>query len=516
MTLGRALALAAVLAVGACSGAGGQAGELPPATSANTPPPASPPAPDDPALAELYAQQPDWQVCGERLLCTQIQAPLDWDNPSGPSVPIALTKRSADGEPLGTLLLNFGGPGVAGGELVQAHADAIGTDRLRENYDLVGFDPRGTGGSDPLACLDDAQTDASLAFTPSVDADVDPVQALTEISAQAQTFIDGCAANSGLLMAHLGATSVIRDMDLIRAALGQERLDYLGYSYGTFLGALYADEFPERVGRFVLDGAIDPEISHTELVIGQAVGMEQALRAYARACLDGGVGRCPLTGSEDEAMTQIADLLEATESAPLPTGTSRDLTTSLAITGVIAPLYSESSWPKLTNALRSAFDGDGSALLTLADAYLDRGRDGRYTSNVSEVFTAVKCLDYPATDVHQMVLDAAEIERAAPYLGSFMTYEDVVCARWPVPASRRPAPVRAAGAPPILVIGTTGDPATPYAWAQALASQLESGHLLTYQGQGHTAYRRGSECVDTVVDDFLVEGMVVEDGATCQ
>jgi pimeloyl-ACP methyl ester carboxylesterase len=506
----------ALAMLGACSATEGPSGDMPPATAASTPSPASPSTTDDPALTQFYAQQLDWRECGERLECAELQAPLDWSSPTGPTVTIALTKRVADAEPLGALLLNFGGPGVAGADLVSHHGDAIGTDRLREHFDLIGFDPRGTGRSDPLACLDDAQTDASLAFTPSVPADVDPKQALTEISAQAQAFIDGCADNSGLLMAHLGATSVIRDMDLIRAALGQDRLDYLGFSYGTFLGALYADEFPDRVGRFVLDGALDPALSHTDVVIGQAAGMEQALRAYARACLNGDVGDCPLNGSEDEAMTQIADLLQATESAPLPTGTSRELTTSLAITGVIAPLYSEASWPRLTNALRLALDGDGSALLSLADAYLDRGRDGRYTSNISEVFTAVKCLDYPATDVRRMVLDASEIERAAPYLGTFMTYEDVVCARWPVPASRRPAPVRAAGSPPILVIGTTGDPATPYAWAQSMADQLESGHLLTFEGEGHTAYGRGSECVDAVVDDFLVEGMVVEDGATCQ
>lgn len=475
-------------------------------------------AASDPDFAPFYDQPAQWSACGDDRECAQATVPVDWAQPAGDTIEIAMVRYLAQGDRIGSLLINPGGPGASGFDMVDGFGEYLASERVRERYDLVGFDPRGVGRSAPLDCIGDRALDARRAFDPRADLETEPVEAIAEMAAEARSFAQGCQADAGPLLGHLDTLSVARDLDVLRAAVGDERLTYLGYSYGTLLGALYAEEFPQRVGRLVLDGAVDPADTDTEYVLGQAEGMEMALRAYATACLAGDTGgECPLRGSPEEAMRQVADLIEQADDRPLPTDGDRALTEKLAFIGVIAPLYDDAAWPDLETALAGAFRGDGSGLLALADEYSDRAPDGSYASNLEEVFTAVNCLDYPVDDSPAAMQAAAdEIEAAAPLLGRFMTYGEVQCGQWPVPPVRTPGPLQASGAPPILVIGTTGDPATPYESAQALADQLESGRLLTYDGEGHTAFGRGSQCVDDVVDAYLVDGVLVGEGAVCR
>lgn len=472
----------------------------------------------DPAYARFYDQPAQWSSCENDRDCAEVTVPVDWDEPDGPTIEIAMVRHRAGGERLGSLLMNPGGPGASGFDMVDDFGEYLTTERVRDHYDLVGFDPRGIGRSEPLDCLSDKALDARRAFDPKADLETDTAAALSELRAQARTFAAGCVADAGPLLGHLDTLSVARDMDVMRAAVGDERLSYVGYSYGTLLGATYAEEFPQRVGRLVLDGAVDPASSDVEVVSGQAMGLERALRAYVTACLAGDTGDdCPLRGSTDEAMRQVTGLVEKTDQRPLSTEDGRRLTENLAFIGLIAPLYDDASWPELNAALADAFRGDGSALLSLADSYADRSSDGSYESNLLEVFTAVNCLDSPVDDSPAGMKAAAdEIQRAAPLLGQFMIYGEVQCGEWPLPAVRTPGTLRAAGSPPILVVGTTGDPATPYEWAESLADQLESGRLLTYDGEGHTAFGRGSRCVDDTVESYLVDGVLVGEGGVCQ
>lgn len=492
--------------------------EATPAPAATSTVPAGAEQATDPQYARFYGQQPDWQGCGDPAECATVTVPVDWDDPAGRTLQLALARVRAGGERRGSLVLNFGGPGVAGaGTVRQIGTRAVGA-AVADAYDLVGVDPRGVARSSGIDCLSDAELDDWRAFRTEADPDDDLAAAVAELREAAEEFAQGCAASAGPLLAHLDTVSAARDLDVVRDALGEERMDYLGYSYGTLLGATYADRFPQRVGRFVLDGALDPSSSYTDLVAGQAAGVELALRSYARACRAGDAGRCPLTGTADEAVEQVVALVERVDDEPLPTARGeRVLTGGLAFTGVVAPLYDRGAWESLTDALAAALqDGDGTALLDLADSYSDRDPSGRYTSNTEEAFTAINCVDYPVDDSPAaLVASAEQIEDAAPLVGPLMTYGEVLCGAWPVPPAREPAPVRADGAPPVLVLGTTGDPATPYEWAVALADQLEQGVLVTREGEGHTAYQRGSRCVDASVEAWLVRGEVVADGTRC-
>ncbi|GAB2697557.1 alpha/beta fold hydrolase [Thalassiella azotivora] len=511
-----ALAVAAALVAGLTWWRGasdvptGEARDLPPLPAVE--PTAGEPA-SDPALARFYDQQPAWRECGDGVQCTEVTVPVDWDAPDGSTIGVAVARRPATqpDDRLGALLYNPGGPGASAVDYVIRFGENLTTSAVRERYDLVGFDPRGVGRSAPLDCLTDAQLDTYLAF----DADPGTPQGLQEVRDVADVLAAGCAASAGDLLGNVDTVSAARDMDVIRAVLGQERLDYLGVSYGTLLGAHYADLFPQRVGRFVLDAALDPRSSYTDFIVGQAAGMEQALRAYATWCLD--QRDCPLSGSVDDAVGQVRALGEQVDEQPLPTGDpARPLTAPLALTGVITPLYEDSTWPRLSEALEAALAGDGAPLLALADLYAQRGPDGTYAGNLLEALPAVTCLDYPVDDDPAAMRAAADrLLEASPTFGPMLAYGELTCAQWPVGAVRSPGPLTAEGAPPILVVGNTGDPATPYAWAVALADQLESGTLLTYEGEGHASYTRGSRCVDRAVDAYLLEGTVWGPPATC-
>ena len=297
--------------------------------------------------------------------------------------------------------------------------------------------------------------------------------------------------------------------------LGDQQLTYLGKSYGTYLGAMYAELFPQRVGRLVLDGPIDPATDSLELARQQAVGFERALGAFLDDCLPR--SGCPFSGDRAAAEKQLIQLLAEIDETPLRGVGKRRLTQSLAMLGTAWALYDKGAWSFLRMALSRAERGDGEYLMLLADSYADRGPGGNYVGNANEASYAVNCVDRPREgDLDQVRTAAAEIAEVAPFLGPYIVWSSLPCSTWPAPPQGDAAPVEARGSNAILVVGTTRDPATPYEGAQALADQLDAGHLLTRDGDGHTAYRQGSTCIDRAVDAYLLDGTTPPDGTRCR
>lgn len=463
-------------------------------------------------LAQFYTQELAWEPCDE-FECATLNVPLGYDAPEGDTIELAVLRVPAtDDDPIGSLLVNPGGPGSSG--IDYARSGQVVTDDVHRLYDIVGFDPRGVGESAPIDCVDDEELDRLMAMDGSP-SDEEELETLREAY---RTFIEGCEVRSGELLPHMATTNVAMDMDILRAALGDPSLHYLGKSYGTFIGAHYAEMFPERVGRVVLDGAVDPSLDGQEFALGQAVGIEQALAAYVSWCVE--QTECPLGQNERVARATLAALLEVIDDDPLPTeDQSRPLTQPLAMLGIVLPLYlpPEQGYEVLTAALTEAQAGNGSVLLYLADIYLERNEDGTYASNQVEAFNAVHCVDRPnEVDPGTIEESVDEFEEVSPTFGPFLAWGGLICEQWPVEPVITPAPVSAAGAAPILVVGTTGDLATPYEWAESLTAQLESGVLLTYEGFGHLAYlSAGSDCVDSAVDAYLLDGELPEEGEVC-
>lgn len=468
---------------------------------------------DGAGLEQFYDQSVEWSSCGS-YECAWVQAPLDWDDPAAGAIELALQRAQATGsteQRIGSLLINPGGPGSSGIDFLDYLVTGTIGDRVRDAYDVVAFDPRGVGQSTAISCGDDATLDAY--FTTDVPLEnQDDVDAAREM---VREFGETCLADTGPLLGNVDTVSAARDMDLMRAVLGEDELYYLGFSYGTFLGATYAELYPENVGRLVLDGALDPSISGDELSIGQAIGFENALRAYVEDCQAG--PSCPLSGGVDSGLQQLARIVDRIEAEPIDAGGGQTVNGTLAFYGIIVTLYDDASWSLLTMALQEVVtSGTGETLLHLANFYLDRTPDGRYTTNSMQAFTAINCLDYPpvSRDYDEMVAFAEEVAEVAPTFGRDFGMA-VGCEAWPVAATGTRGPIHAAGAAPIVVIGTTGDPATPYEWSVELADQLESGVLVSWDGEGHTAYGRAGACVTDAVEDYLVDGVVPEDGLRC-
>jgi pimeloyl-ACP methyl ester carboxylesterase len=425
--------------------------------------------------------------------------PRDYAAPSDGYLNISLIRAAATepGERIGSLLVNPGGPGASGVEFVR---EGISTfpEALRERFDIVGFDPRGVNSSTAIRCIDNL--DGHAALDPSPD-DTAELEALVE---SAREYAEACARRNDATLPYLSTDAVARDLDLIRAAVGDDQLTYLGFSYGTLIGAMYAERFPDHVRAMALDGAIDPSLDLEQFRSDQGEGFERALGAFLADCAK----RTGCAFHEDGKSAAAFDaLMTSIDRDPIPaprTGDPRLVGPGLAWSAVLGALYSESYWPVLALALAQAKDGDGSLLLAISDPFRGRKPNGSY-SNMQDAYVGNTCLDYPApTDVKVFTGWASRLTEAAPHFAQFVAYNDLVCAFWSVPAQGMPRALTAEGAPPIVVVGTTGDPATPYHWAEALAEQLESGVLVTYEGEGHTGYG-DSVCVQEAVDEYLLE-----------
>jgi pimeloyl-ACP methyl ester carboxylesterase len=464
-------------------------------------------------LREFYGQSVTWSSCERTFECATVVAPMDWENPDDGDIELALIRQRAKGDAIGSLLVNPGGPGASGYEFVRDSVSFATDSKLQQNFDVVGFDPRGVGRSTPVTCFDDEGMDEYLYGLSTEQRGSEAWMA--ELADSAKQYGDACAENTGASLEFTDTVSAARDLDLMRAVLGDSELYYLGYSYGTFLGATYANLYPEKAGRLVLDGAIDPSTSNFEVNLTQAQGFESALRAYLDDCI--GTSKCPFKGSVDDAMGTIGGLLKSVDASPIENADGRELGASSLLTAIIYPLYSpESGWPLLSEMFVDVMSGSAAYAFSFADAYNGRNADGTYRDNSTEAFSAYNCRDYTYDDdPARMEAEAAELAAAAPTIGPFFGYGDIGCANWPYPDGAERTKIAAAGAPPIVVVGTTNDPATPYVWAQALAEQLESGVLVTYQGEGHTGYNKGSECVNAAVDDYLISGTVPTKDPQC-
>lgn len=468
----------------------------------------------DAAPAELrsyYTQQVNWVPCESDFTCAKIKVPLDYNKPDGDSIEIAALKLSTKGNSKeGSLLVNPGGPGGSGYDFVRDAGSTNISEKVRTNYDIVGFDPRGVKRSAPVTCLTDQERDASRAKTYALDTDA----GLAEALAVNKAIADKCAEKTGPVLGHIDTASAAKDLDILRGVLNDNKLNYLGFSYGTFLGSTYASLFPDNVGRMVLDGAMDPSLSYEELTKGQAKAFEKAIMAYVTQCLAG--SGCPLSGTPEEAVGQIQDIIKTVEADPRSAKDGRVVNASMFVSGFILPFYNDDNWPLLTQALGSALQGDLSPMLRLADFGADREPDGKYSGNSAFAFGAINCLDYPmVTDTAGMRADEQQLRQASPTLGYYFAYGGTNCKDWPYQSVRTPAPADYKGSNDIVVIGTTGDPATPVEWASELRKQLGTAALLTWKGEGHTAYGRSNDCIGNAVDDYLVDGKTPADNTVC-
>lgn len=463
---------------------------------------------------DLFNQAPNWTACeGDGFQCATVKAPVDWDKPEGKTFDLALIRKVTD-KAIGSLVLNPGGPGGSGYDFLANNWADIGTDELRSAYTYVSFDPRGVSRSAKVTCLNSKETDHLL--YDANDAEWGSAKDLKIQRTELKKFISACEKNTGELLGNVDTVSAAKDLELIRTVLGESKLNYLGFSYGTFLGATYASLFPEKVGRFVLDGAIDPRVPDEQQSINQLAGFDLALNNYLKDCVDNNID-CPFKGSFLSAKAEVKQFLLGMEQKDMSTSTDRKLTISSATTGLIMALYSDTYWQYLTQAFTEAKSGDGTTFLRLADFYNDRQDDGSYEGNSLEANIAVNCLDSRSSSKPEaMAAQNAKLLAASPILGRYWQNGALTCEQWPYPVAAHPESYSAEGAPTILVVGTTGDPATPYEQSVSLAHEvLKDGFLITFKGEGHTAYGRSNECVSTAVDDFLISGKIPSKEPVC-
>lgn len=464
-------------------------------------------------LSEYYAQELSWQRCDSGQ-CADLTVPLSYDDPDGETIAVKVLRMPATRKKsrIGSLVVNPGGPGGSGVDYARA-ADYIVGEPVRQRFDIVGFDPRGVQRSAPIDCLPDEGMDAFLGQDPTPD---DAAEVST-LAAAGKKLGQGCQARTGELIGNVSTVDAARDMDILRSALGEAQLHYLGKSYGTFLGATYAGLFPQQVGRFVLDGVLPPDATPVEIAIGQAEGFERATRAWARSCVD--KGGCPLGSSVEDVMSGLRALLERLDRQPVTMNDARlsRLTEGWAALGIAQAMYDQGSWPALTDALRQIVESqNGTELMQLADEYARRDANGRYAANLLEAFYAISCLDNPDTaDPAAYEQRVAQASAKAPTWGPFLVWSSMVCGQWPVTSGSGPQKIAAEGSGPIVVVGTTRDPATPYEWSVRLSDQLANARLLTFDGDGHTAYARSNDCVDDAINDYYTKAEVPRDGLKC-
>ncbi|MBT1018676.1 alpha/beta hydrolase [Canibacter sp. lx-72] len=432
--------------------------------------------------------------------CAYIEAPLDWSKPEAKeAVKLQLTKLPSKSEnPKGTIFANPGGPGASGVNFVLGSAQAF--EQLRETYDIVGWAPRGVEASSAVKCYTNQELDESL-YGNEKTPEPGTQAWLNEVHKSNKELSERCESYTGSLYKHVGTRSTVQDLNLMRELVGDAKLNYIGLSYGTYIGARYAEMFPQHVGKVVLDGALKPDADASEVIAVQTKGFENALKNYWKYCVS---VECSTEKTVADGMKMVSKLLADVKVDPIKAADGRWVTDSVLLTAIVTPLYSENMWPLLEGLFQSVKNRDTGPALDLADQYHNRV-DGKYTDNSNSAFTAINCADYPPQqpDLAAMRADAAKLAQDAPVFGPYQGYGGVSCWGWQAAGDpQRAKPISAPGAEPILVIGTTGDPATPYEWAEDLAAQLESASLITYVGEGHVAFGRSS-CVTQKVTEFF-------------
>ncbi|WP_327317703.1 alpha/beta hydrolase [Streptomyces sp. NBC_01235] len=486
---------------------------------------------DDAQDEDLTAQKLSWKDCpapsqaegggsapsplpdGDQWQCATMKAPLDWNDPKGDTIDIALIRARASGDAsgrIGSLVFNFGGPGGSGVSTLPSFGDEYAA--LRTRYDLVSFDPRGVGRSAAVRCENDQQLDAYF----QQDATPDDAAERTALVDSTKDFNAACEKNSKKMLPLVRTTDAARDMDLMRQVLGDDRLYYFGISYGTELGGVYAHLFPKHVGRAVFDAVVDPTQTSEQGSLGQARGFQLALDNFAEDCTSK-TADCPVGDTAQEVKDRIARLLKDLDGKPIPGIFPRELTQSAATNGIAQALYSKDFWEYLTEGLEQAYAGDGKILMLLSDLMNGRTVNGEY-SNITAANISINCADdKPRYSTAYVEEKLPEFRAASSLFGDFLAWGMVGCTDWAVPGAADRPDVSAPGSAPILVVGNTGDPATPYEGARKMVDALGKGVgvELTYKGQGHGAYGSKNKCVQAAVNGYLLNGKVPTAGTVC-
>ncbi|GLZ36322.1 alpha/beta hydrolase [Lentzea sp. NBRC 105346] len=476
-------------------------------------------------LEAFYGQQLAWSDCApfvksensrraygskRDVECARLEVPLDYSKPDGDKITLGLLRSPATGDRIGSLLVNPGGPGESGMDAAGSIVPELAKTDLGKRFDFVGFDPRGIGASEPsVQCLTGPEKDAERL---DLDVDTSP-NGLAQTEAENKAYADKCAAQTkfgAAMLANIGTRDVVKDMDVLRSALGDAKLTYIGYSYGTRIGTEYAETFPQNVRALILDGAVDPTQDQLASLVAQGAGFQKAFDAFVQWCRK--QGDCALG---DPANKSFQELTRPLLTKPIEIG-DRKLSYTDAMTATLQALYSEQLWPLLSQGLNELKKGRANTLLTLADVYYQRGSDGNY-STILDAFNAVHCVDdQRITDKAAITETQRKYKEAAPFLddGNPPGAALDACAFWPAPVTGDTKPPKADGLPPLLVISTTGDPATPYEAGVNLAKALNS-RLLTYEGNQHTVFLQGNQCVDQAGVKYLVELQLPADGTRC-
>jgi pimeloyl-ACP methyl ester carboxylesterase len=454
------------------------------------------------SLGVYYSQELQWQSCYEDYQCADLLVPIDYTNLQTGTFNISVLKYpTTNKKKLGSLIVNPGGPGGSGVDYAYA-AEYLFSPAILNAYDIVGFDPRGVSRSEPIICLTDKELDANYASDAKPDNEKEFAQTLID----SKKFIQQCEEKNKHLTSFSTANAA-RDMDILRQAVGDKQLNYMGKSYGTFLGTLYAQFFPNKVGRMVLDGAVDPIISDFQQSLTQAIGFDKAFAAFAADCNKR--SDCPLPKDKNAAIELMKQLFKQAEKKPIASkSNNRILSESLMVLGTASALYdSATGWPDLRKAIEQAKKGQGVTFLKLADEYTGRLEDGTYRSNEFDSAAIIDCLDFKdKRSIELMKTDAQTFADEAPLFGPYLAYSGLGCKYFETPKATTIAPTRTAN--PIVIIGTTGDPATPYQWAKGLNKILTNSVLLSLTGDGHTGQGQGNTCIDSQVDGFYLKNSI--------
>lgn len=470
-------------------------------------------------LERFYGQDLSWGGCSSfattprdqeayaepALQCSYLEVPLDYAKPNDKVIKVGLLRRPAS-EPsqrIGSLVINPGGPGGSGMSAAAGKAADIGDNELGRRFDFVGFDPRGVGASEPkVECRTAAERDAERLMNLNVDTSPAGVE---KTESQFKAISAGCSSRTGTdVLAHIGTREVARDLDVMRSALGDEKLTYLGYSYGTRIGTRYAEEFPGNVRAMILDGALDPAQDQVSQLIDQGRGFQQAFDAFAAWCA--GRADCALGQDKNQAVNNFQALVRPLINNPVGVSDGRKLSYTDATIGTVQALYVPQLWTPLNRGLQELTEGRGEILMRLADLYNGRSPDGTYSTQMDS-FQAVLCVDNPAITDPNIARDIdAQYRRVAPFLDTGQPPSPALdtCAFWSVPPTGGPHEPQTTGLPQVVVISTTQDPATPYQAGVNLAEDLKA-RLLTFDGTQHTAFLQGIDCVDDAGIDYLTD-----------
>lgn len=446
-------------------------------------------------LAKYYGQNLNWKPCYDGFECAAFKVPMDYSKIDSRNFNLKVIRhRATDSRNrIGALLVNPGGPGGSATDYAY-NAESIVAPEIYQRYDIVGFDPRGIKNSEPIRCLTNRETDKFLDAN-ATGGNADEIAKLIAVS---KAFAAKCAKAAGEKLGHYSTLETAKDMEVLRNILREEKLNYLGKSYGTYLGTLYAALYPDSVGKFVLDGAVAPSITLREQEISQAVGFDSALNQY-------------LVQNNKFDRDEILKFIAKSKRKPLESDSGRKLSESLIVTAIAQSLYnSKTGWPELSSALNSAIlRSDPSGLLKLADEYNNRDSAGNYFTNQNDISIMITCLDWSeARSIEEMGIDQNEFKRAAPVFGPYLSFAGLPCKYWKAKPQLPKVSLAEIKTAPLLIIGVTGDPATPYKWAQSLAKTFPSSRLITLKGEGHTGHNKGNKCVDSAVNDYFLTGKI--------